>query len=115
MFRTTCQILLWLYSGPDAGQMGRRISSLIVYDIIAENIGHISKMMNLFIKHLLNDTLAKIVRIPVNYKNIYANKIKKSGFIKRDEENMIQIFAAPSYLSLLREYPWFSTAGDKDV
>jgi hypothetical protein len=90
-------------------------STCIVYDIIAKNSINLPPMLSLFVKHQINNDMIKMVRIPMNDNNIYAGSLRKSGFIKRQENNIIQIFASSSHLQILKKYQWFITAGDKDV
>jgi hypothetical protein len=86
-----------------------------VYDIIAKEKDDIYPMLSLFLKYQLNNKKINIIRIMINDGNHYSDVLRKSGFIKRAEDNIFQIYAASSNLKLLDKHSWFSTAGDKDV
>jgi hypothetical protein len=88
----------------------------IVYDILAKKEEDICPILSLFLKHQLKNKMISMVRIPMNENNYYSNSLKRSGFMRRDENNIIQVYAASSYyLRQLNTYRWFNTAGDKDV
>jgi hypothetical protein len=90
-------------------------NTCIVCDIITRNEDDICPILSLFLKYLLENKMITIVRIPMNDNNYYADSLRMSGFMRRKDKNIIQVFTTPSYLRKLNVYRWFNTAGDKDT
>lgn len=86
-----------------------------IVDMLAFEPRYIKLMLRLFLKEILAYKKTHIIRIKFNSNNLYDASLRQSGFVKRYDEDVFQIFTIPSGSFLASPYKWFISIGDKDT
>ncbi len=88
---------------------------VIIYDLIVIEKDHIKPSLRLFIKEILKIKEIESIRIPlINVNHPYASKLIKTGFIKRSDEGVFQIYS-PTNTEEYISKKWFVSNVDKDI
>ncbi len=76
---------------------------------------YLNGLVKLFINYIQENFQPDSIRIALNKEHPYAHQLKKIGFSPRKGGQSIQVLVPDHPEVPLGAYPWFLTAGDKDV
>jgi len=85
-----------------------------IYDFIIPDFNYFTYALNTFLKYVMHNKNVNSVRFVLNEGHPCIKYIKKTGFLKRKENTMFQVFTS-SNLDITHDLKWFLSAGDKDV